>query len=337
MFETAYRAEDAWGEQTAREKDEEARRTASTGRGLPPRNMGGMERPGSRRGQGRDAPGLDGWTAPRPQRAGDLSGLGKIRSSSNSPALLPGFANRQGKSVVKEEAPAEARPANPFALLAGGDEAGASALSPPPSEEAPRRTPLKLQARTVETSNNGVASTDAKTVAQNSEEAEEGEVEDEDEEDGGEMDEAVKRSIDNSIKEFLNIKNVEEGLATFEALPSRHRSELAKAFVIKVVDGKASDVDAVVKLFDAVSAASLIPQDLFRDAFIPTVTDLEDIATDAPKAYNNVGNLMSAADLSDEDLGILQQSMVSNEDDLISIRKRLSEAYKAASSVSKLV
>lgn len=320
---------------TQREKEEEARRTTSQGRGLPPRNIG-MERGGSRRGQGREGPGADGWQAtapPRPQRAGDLASLGKIRSTSGSPALMPG---RAGKMAAKEESPAPStRAANPFELLAGGEEAGVSELSPP-AEEKPQRVPLKLAPRTVDANAGASGAEGAPSSPRQSQQAggadedeEEGEVA---EGDSAKMDESTKRSIDNSVKEYLGVRNIDEGKETFSALPERFRGELAKAFIVKVVDGKAQDVEAVAKLFEAISEASLVPQTAFRDAFVPTVTDLEDIATDAPKAFNNVADLMAAADLSEEDVQHLQQAMVSNEDDLEGIQSRLMECYQRASS-----
>lgn len=305
------------------QKEEEARRTTSAGRGLPPRM--GMERGGSRRGQGRDGPvGPDGWqsapVAPRPQKAGDLASLGKIRDTSGSPALLPGFG-RQNKRAAKEEAPSIGGAANPFAALAGGDEAGTSELSPP-ATDAPQRTPLKLQPRTVDaaTVDKGVPAS-----GEGEEEADEGEVAD------GEMDEATKRSIDNSVKEFLNVRDIAEGKATFEALPRAHRGELAKAFIGKVVDGKQLDVKSVTELFKAVAEDNVIPSPFFRDAFTATVTDLEDIAMDAPRAFETIGQLMVAARLTEADVQHLQEQMVSNEEDLEGIQKRLMDVYKAAS------
>lgn len=294
----------------------------------------GMERGGSRRGQGREGPGPDGWqaaqAAPRPQaRAGDLSQLGKIRSTSGSPALAPGYVRGQGKQAAKEAAPAG--PSNPFALL---DEGAAEPLSPPAAENKPQRVPLKLKPRTVSGTEDA---TEAPAAAEDEAEgeAEEGEVV---EEATGEMDEATKRSIENSVKEYLGVRNIEEGKATFSDLPEQHRGELVKAFIVKVVDGKAADVDAVVNLFEAVASASIVPAAMFREAFVPTVTDLEDIATDAPKAYSNTANLMAAADLSDEDFAILQQSMVSNEENLEGIQEDFKSAWeKANSSVSLMI
>lgn len=299
----------------------------SQGRGLPPRNMG-MERGGSRRGQGREGPGPDGWqaaqAAPRPQaRAGDLSQLGKIRSTSGSPALAPGYVRGQGKAAAKDEAPAA--PRNPFALL---DEGASEPLSPPAAEDKPQRVPLKLKPRTVSGTEDA---TEAPSAAEDEAEAEaeEGEVV---EEATGEMDEATKRSISNSVKEYLGVRNIEEGKATFSDLPERHRGELVKAFIVKVVDGKAADVDAVVSLFEAVTSASIVSSAVFKDAFVPTVTDLEDIATDAPKAYSNTANLMAAAGLSEEEFNVLLESMVSNEENLEGIQSDLKSAWEKATS-----
>lgn len=278
-----------------------------------------MDRGGSRRGQGRET-GPDGWQnapAPRPQKAGDLTTLGKIRSSSGSPSLGMLGARAGQKPPAKEETSITA---NAFALLAGGDEAKeAESMSPPP--ESATRKPLQLQPRSK-------PAPDTKAG-----EEEEGEI-DEDEsaqETSGEMSEATKRSIGNSVAEYLSVKMVDEAKQTFEELPPNHRGELAKAFIAKAVDGKADVVDAVVKLFKAIGEASTIPSEIFRDAFVPTIIDLEDISTDAPKAFQNIADLIKAAQLSKEDVEYLQQQMVSNEDDLEGIQNQLMEEYEKAS------
>lgn len=235
--------------------------------------------------------------------------------------------NRQSKAAAKEDAgPSAAK--NPFELLAQGE--GASEVSPPPAESS-GRPKLNLKPRTVSTPAAGEAKAEE-------EEAEEGEVEEEGEEEAeaetGEMDEKTKRSIQNSVAEYLGVKMIDEGKETFSALPERHRGELVKAFVVKAVDGKKDVVEAIVDLLSAVADDHLVPQEAMRDAFTQTVADLEDTATDAPKAFDNVGQLMDACNLSEEDVQHLQGLMVSNEDELEEIQKRLMDAYKAASSVS---
>lgn len=237
---------------------------------------------------------------------------------------------RQNKAAAKEEASTPSAAKNPFELLAQ-QESGSSELSPPPAESSGRPR-LNLKPRTVSTPAGGEAKAD--------DEAEEGEVDEEEEaeaegeEESEEMDEKTKRSIKNSVDEYLGVKMIDEGKATFSALPERHRGELVKAFVVKAVDGKKDVVETILNLLDAVSDDNLVPQEAMRDAFVQTVTDLEDIATDAPKAFDNVGALMDACNLSEQDVEYLQTQMVSNEDELEEIQKRLMDAYKAASSVS---
>lgn len=279
-----------------------------------------MDRGGSRRGQGREA-GPDGWQnapAPRPQKAGDLTTLGKIRSSSGSPSL--GLLGKTGaRAPAKEES--SSMTSNAFALLAGGGEEKEHEAMSPPAETATRR-PLQLQPRTKTTEN-----VDEKAA----EEEEEGEVKEEGETDSGEMDEATKRSIDNSVAEYLSVKMVDEAKQTFEALAPRFRGELAKAFIAKGWGGKSDVVTAVLNLFKALGESDLMSREAFRDAFVPTVTDLEDLAGDAPKAFTNVANLLKAAKLNKEDVEILQKQMISNEDDLEHIQNRLMEEYEKAS------
>lgn len=318
--------------QAARQqREEDAKRVASQGRGLPPRIN--MERGGSRRGQGREMPaGPDGWqAAPRQQqKAGDLTTLGKIRSASGSPAVFG--AGPRSKQTAKDESSSPSAPANPFAVLA---EASGSTEAPSAPAE-PQRRRLNLAPRTI----TSTSADDAAAAQSDDQEVEDGEVAEEDAatqdapatEAGSVLTDAIKRSIDNSVKEYLGVRDVKEGKATFEALHRNHRGLLAQAFIVKVVDGKKVDVDAIIDLFAGVDDADLIDEAAFRDAFIPTVTDLEDIATDSPKAISNVAALMAAAGLSEENVTTLQSSMISNEDDLERIQQKLMDAFKAATS-----
>lgn len=317
---------------SVREKEEEARRVSSQGR-LPPRNVG-MERGGSRRGQNREGPGADGWTQATvaPKKAGDLSTLGKIRGNTSSPALAGLQARSSSKQSNRDESPAAA--ANPFAALAG-DDGNAPELSPPP-EEQPTRPILKLKPRTVDAPASPVITQEGDDAEEEGEEGEVAENAVEEAAGSGEMTEAIRRSIDNSVKEYLGVRNVEEGKATFSELDEPFRGELAKAFITKIIDGKAVDIDAVVKLFAAVGEESIVPSPQFRDAFVQAATDLEDIATDAPKAFETAGRLMAAAALSEDDVKHLQSVMVSNEDMLDDIQNRLLASYKSALSVSVL-
>lgn len=283
-----------------------------------------MERGGSRRGAGREA-GPDGWQnapAPRPQKAGDLTTLGKIRSSSGSPALgMLGKAGGGQKTPAKED---NAITSNAFALLAAGagEEKEHEATSPP-AETARRKLPL--QPRTKATENADEKST--------GEDEEEGEVKEDDAEpaETGEVDEATKRSIDNSVAEYLSVKMVDEARQTFEALSPAHRGALAKAFIEKAIDGKADVATSVLNLFKALGDAQTIPSDVFREAFLPTITDLEDIGGDAPMAWSRAGNLLKAAKLTKEDVEVLQKSMISNEDALEETQNRLMEEFEKAS------
>jgi translation initiation factor 4G len=290
-----------------------------------------MERGGSRRGMGRDgAPGPDGWTQtaqpPRPQKAGDLTTLGKIRSSSGSPSL-----NLLGRKPVAKEEPA-AVAANPFALLQGGDDVAAPEVTSPPgnapAEPAPERKRLNLAKRTVSTPTMADAEADKKD-----DEDEEGEIKEGESKAAGELDEATKRSIGNSVAEYLGVKMIDEGKATFTALPEAHRGELAKAFITKAMESKKDVVDAVVNLFEAVAEDGIVSTADFRTAFEPSMETLEDLAVDSARAFDFMGELLAAAGLAESDVEHLQGKMVSEEDDLEGIQKKLMESYQKAQSV----
>lgn len=104
-----------------------------------------MSRHGSRRGQGRDGFGVpavnaDGWSQPvqtRPEKAGNLSGFGKLRNETSSISLGPSGHFAKGSKQAKEE---KQKPgaSNPFAALESHDDA----------PEQPERQKLQLAPRT---------------------------------------------------------------------------------------------------------------------------------------------------------------------------------------------
>lgn len=157
------------------------------------------------------------------------------------------------------------------------------------------------------------------------------------------MDERTQRVISNSVSEYLTVRNASEGLATFTTLAAEERPALVSAFIEKAIDGKPAIVSTVVDLFRAVADAGVIQQQAMRDAFTQAVAELQDTATEAPAAYDNLGRLMTAAGLDEGDVQHLQGLMTSvdegDEQGLQDARKRLMDAYRAAfaSSVSRFV
>ncbi|GAA6062870.1 hypothetical protein JCM10212_000792 [Sporobolomyces blumeae] len=289
-----------------KQAEESARRTASSG-GKLPRLGDQLSRPNSRRGQGRDfgvaQPGADGWTTQpqRPAKAGDLSGFGRIRDSSNiSLGPTGAFAN---KAKAKAEAARPATPVNPFALLSGGsDEPDAAAST------ASQRPKLQLKPRTVPLEGEGEGEDKEETAA------------DEDEDDGAidpnassmSRSEAERRAA-NSVQEWFEIKNVGEGVASVEALPKEYRSLLLTQIIEAALVKKADAVNSTRDLFKETAAKSVVSHDDFLKAFEPVMKTLVDTAIDAPGAYGFCSSLLMGAGATKEEVEKLTEKMESEE------------------------
>ena len=303
---------------------EASRRTASSGGRLPTLNQQLGGRQTSRRGAPRDV-GPDGWQAvgtqpappARPRQAGDLTAFGKVRGSGSGTERVLGSGNSvfSRKNQPRPDAPAEApRQQNAFAALAGdsGEQADAS-----------ERPKIQLLARTKPLEGEEEASSGAQEGEEEQADGEEGD------EDEPRMDEeTIKRSIKNSVAEYFAVKNLQEGIETFKALPVDARHRLAEAIGTAALDKKEPDVKLVALLFSAVHEQEIMSTESFIEAMKPLVETIDDLSTDVPKAYTYIGMLLRGAKLSEEQVKTLSESMEAEE--LEEAQERLIGAYTSS-------
>lgn len=247
-----------------------------------------LPRGGSRGGRGRET-GADGWSSVPQQvqrtagSAGDMSQFGRIRSQQGGSRFGgPSSAFNRNRSQQKEEAPAQTARSNPFAALENDDAAVESG-------EGEGRRPLKVLPRT-------------KPVEGQGEPKEQ-----------GMSDEAIQRSINNSIKEYLTIKDVKEGQESFNALPSDARWRLIKQLAGTVIKDKQPAVEAAVELFKAVQSNATVTKDDFVRAYNEDIEELLEISYDAPYAVRFYGQLLKASSLSKEDVEAISKNIKGEE------------------------
>lgn len=260
---------------------------------------------GSRGPRTREA-GPDGWSSvPQQQQrtagnAGDLSQFGRIRSQQGA-SRFGGPSGAFNRRVSKQEEPAADTPRqNSFAALAAAEseqnEADAGAQS-----EGEQRKPLQLAPRT-------------KPV--------EGDAQPQESE--GMSEEAITRSIDNTVKEFLTIKDVKEGQESVKSLPADARWRLVKKFIGSVITEKKPQVEAAADLFKSSKEASLLSKEDFVKAFGEDIKDLLEISYDAPLAVDFYITLLKTADLSKEDVESLAKKIEGEEEEEVEeIREKL--------------
>lgn len=261
-----------------------------------------MSRGGSRRGGERnELTGPDGWTTRPPSKAGDLSQFGKISKPATmnfGPSSV--FANKKGVEK-KEPISRTSSSSNMFSMLNGNpevamSESGASKSSRPPSRKASidlsqsgapeQRRRLNLLPRT-------------KPV----EEVEAGPSREGESEEGEKAEADAKKKIDEDVKEFFGVRNLDEAEVYFSGLPSTHRSRLVDKLVSKAIESKEADATLVADFFARAVSKNLCSPTSFEEGFLGIAEFLEDIAIDAPKAWEFMALMVKGASLNGDSQG----------------------------------
>lgn len=259
---------------------------------------------GSRGPRVREA-GPDGWSSVAPQQrtagnAGDLSQFGRIRSQQGTSRFGGGPSGAFNRRVSKQdEQTPDAPRQNSFAALAAAEAEQAEADAAQQSEGEQRR-PLQLAPRT-------------RPVEGQEAPQEEGMSE-----------ESIVRSIDNTVKEFLTLKDVKEGQESVKALPADARWRLVKKFIASVITEKKPQVEAAAELFKSSKEASLLSKEDFTKAFGEDIKDLLETSYDAPLAVDFYITLLKTAELGKEDVEALSKNIQGEEEEEVEeIREKL--------------
>ena len=270
----------------------------------------GGSRRGGERGQFDQQAGPDGWAVaggstgpPRPPpKAGDLSNFGKINKSAPmtfGPSSV--FAGKkESKGGRPESLSRTTSSSNMFSMLSQNPEMAAepaSKSSRPPSRkasvdlgvpEAPaQRRKLNLLPRSIPTEHESPPpSPDA---------SEDGEV---DEAPQSEAD--AKKKIDEDSKEFFAVRNLDEAEVYFANLTEEHRFLLVEKLVAAALESREADAQLVSDYFNRATSKELCSPASFEDGFLRTAEILDDIAIDAPKAFNLMALMVNGANLDKE-------------------------------------
>lgn len=284
-----------------------------------------MSRGGSRRGHDRDGPQVtaDGWTMPsgppRPtNKAGDLSNFGKISKSATGPMQFGPTSvfssKRDGGKRDSAQLSRTSSSSNMFMMLNAETPAETSAPPPvrpsrPPSRtasvdlsqgaggEAAQRPKLNLLPRSKP------ALDKEESSPAPADEVEEGEIRDGEPSAAPAMskDQAEKK-IDQDIKEFFAIRNLDEAEEYFIALPEEFHHLLVDKLVMRAIESKESDAQLVGDFFERGRSKNLCSLASLEEGFTPTAEILGDIAIDAPKAFDLMAIMIKGAKFPEEQL-----------------------------------
>ena len=123
-----------------------------------------------------------------------------------------------------------------------------------------------------------------------------------DEEDGAkaapDMSEAdAKKKIDEDIKELFAVRNVDEAENYFTALPAQYHVKLVDKLTSETIERKTSDAELVASVFERASTKRLSSASALEEGLSGIAEFLEDIAIDAPHAYQLFALMVKGAKL----------------------------------------
>ncbi|KAF8552944.1 hypothetical protein OG21DRAFT_1318460 [Imleria badia] len=261
-----------------------------------------MSRGGSRRGGDRNAESApDGWTTAggsvaRPQpKAGDLSQFGKI--SKAAPMVMGPSSVFTKKDTKRDSLSRTSSSSNMFLMLSQNpelvvDTTATAKSSRPPSRkpsvdlgqggapEPPQRKKLQLLPRTKPTPAEETpppASEDEPEVPIQMSEAE------------------AKKKIEEDAKEFFAVRSMEEADVYFTNLPEEHRFLLVDKLVGSALESKEADAVLVSEFFAQAASQGQCSVEIFEAGFMPMAEFLDDIAIDAPNAFNFMAIMLKGA------------------------------------------
>jgi translation initiation factor 4G len=276
----------------------------------------GGSRRGGERGQFDQQAGPDGWAVaggstgpPRPPpKAGDLSNFGKITKSTPltfGPSSVFAGKKETNKGGRTESLSRTASSSNMFSMLSQNPEMAADAAASKSSRPPSRKTSVDLgqsgvpeipvQRRKLNLLPRSKPTAEEEATPASPEASEDGEA---DEAVMSEAD-AMKR-IEEDSKEFFGVRNLEEAEIYFMNLTVDHRFRLVDKLVTSAIESKEADAQLVGDFFKQAAFKELCSPASFENGFLPTAGLLDDIAIDAPKAFDLMAIMMNGANLDDE-------------------------------------
>ncbi|KAF8346026.1 armadillo-type protein [Amanita rubescens] len=112
--------------------------------------------------------------------------------------------------------------------------------------------------------------------------------------------EAADAKIKEDVKEFFNVRNLDEAEVYFTTLPPQHHQSLVNQLTSSAVESKEPDAKLVADLFTRAKNKGLCSPEAFEEGLTPTAEIIEDIAIDAPKAWTLFATMVNGAELDEE-------------------------------------
>ena len=117
--------------------------------------------------------------------------------------------------------------------------------------------------------------------------------------------EVALKKINEDLKEFFAVRNLEEAEVYFSSLPPQHHHLLVDKIVSTAVESKEDDAKLVSQFFALAVSKELCSAASFEQGLSPVAEIINEIAIDAPKAFQLLAMMVKGADLDQERLSNL--------------------------------
>lgn len=111
--------------------------------------------------------------------------------------------------------------------------------------------------------------------------------------------EALKKISEDS-KEFFGVRNFDEAEVYFTNLPPIHHFRLVDKLVSSAIENKESEAQLVAEFFTRAATKKLCTAAAFEDGLSPISEVIDDIAIDAPKAFDLFAIIVKGAGLEED-------------------------------------
>ncbi|KAG2366166.1 armadillo-type protein [Suillus spraguei] len=110
----------------------------------------------------------------------------------------------------------------------------------------------------------------------------------------------VKKKIDEDVKEFFAVRNLQEAEVYLTNLFDEHRSQLVDKLVASALESKEADAKLVGDFFAQATSNGQCTLEVIEEGFMPMAEFLDDIAIDAPKAFDYMAIMLRGAGFQNE-------------------------------------
>ena len=113
-----------------------------------------------------------------------------------------------------------------------------------------------------------------------------------------EMTEAeAENKIGEDLKEFFAVRNLDEAEIYFTGLPAQYHHSLINKLVSQAIESKEADAKLVSDFFNRATSKDQCTPPAFEEGFTPIAEVIDDIAIDAPKAFQLFAMMINGAGL----------------------------------------